>query len=405
MESIRYQSLLQKDKQPKQSSKWQLDNVSKHRRSYTPGHYQRHAVASSDIMSKTFIVSSQHSTTSVYRLQNETIMKSTTSGQHITTFSQGEEPMSMEDELHQETNYDISGLNCVSITAAECVCQDERPQKTYQEVDGYESGETKMTDVLRLCKDCKNLYKKVRKRKQPAMVTDPHTTDPRPWYIKSWMFVNQVSGRRSRKTLKRGLRSVLRRLRDLRISKCSPTARIYWTCCRLHLFLKRNVRSCRERQKKLLFKNQSGKKRKHPNSGSTSRRSKKAASSKQAEDTVPQTGKKSHKPYSFVLDSSQEEETGPHIKRYKLEIKNSGKKPLLTHRKTLNSTSAGLTHSPSSHSGSMMPLDERGATGQPLVTNTHVYDAIRPHVQVGSFREQLEKLNMGLLKSAIINEN
>ncbi|XP_069811856.1 uncharacterized protein [Dendropsophus ebraccatus] len=202
MESIRYQSLLQKDKQPKQSSKWQLDNVSKHRRSYTPGHYQRHAVASSDIMSKTFIVSSQHSTTSVYRLQNETIMKSTTSGQHITTFSQGEEPMSMEDELHQETNYDISGLNCVSITAAECVCQDERPQKTYQEVDGYESGETKMTDVLRLCKDCKNLYKKVRKRKQPAMVTDPHTTDPRPWYIKSWMFVNQVSGRRSRKTLK-----------------------------------------------------------------------------------------------------------------------------------------------------------------------------------------------------------
>lgn len=152
----------------------------------------------------------------------------------------------------------------------------------------------------------------------------------------------------------------------------------------------RNIRLCREEQKSLLFEKQGKKKRQQTNSGRKSRRPKKCEPSNQAGETGSQIGKKT---YSFVLDSSQEEDASPNIKRYKLEIKKTGL------RETETCNSAG--------SSRMALHDQQGVvTRQPLAIVPTGHDTRPPSmysVHTGSFREQLE--NMGHLKSAIINEN
>ncbi|XP_044129808.1 uncharacterized protein LOC122923146 isoform X2 [Bufo gargarizans] len=219
--------------------------------------------------------------------------------------------------------------------------------------------------------------------------SEQHTTvcqDPGPWYGKSWIFVNQTSARGSRKTSKRSLESALKRLRDLPISRCSPPARPHWTCCRCHLFLKRNIRLCKEAQKTSICKDRSKKNRKLPNSGRKSKRPNKYLPSNREEETALKIGQKARKTYSFVLDSSQEEIANPEIKRFKLEVRNTGKKILLQNTET-SSNSVHMTSS---------TFEPMGHDARP----TSKYP-----VHAGSFREQLEKLKMGEIKSGIIKEN
>ncbi|XP_056391293.1 uncharacterized protein LOC130284685 isoform X2 [Hyla sarda] len=335
-----YQSIIQ-NKQLKQTSNRSLQNMSKRESSCTASQNQ-----TMNIKSETFLVNRQHSAINVYKHHDEMIRLKSTTG-NVTTFSQ---------------------------------------------VHGYQSGESKMSDIQRLCKGCKHLYKKVRKRN--PIIEDPNTTDPSLWYSQSWVFINKVPARRS-KTFKRSLGSVLRSLGGMQPSRGTSAARIYWTCYRPPLFLKRNIRLHKEKQKKL-FENE-GRKRKQPNSGHKLKKPKKAVSSNQPEKS--QRSKIAGETHSFVLESSQEEETGPDIKRFKLEIKNAGKKPSVTHRETSNSTSSCLAHSPTPCSGPMMPLGVTGPAGHcPLLPAEY-------SLQIGSFKEQLERLNMGLLKSAIVKEN
>ncbi|XP_056391294.1 uncharacterized protein LOC130284685 isoform X3 [Hyla sarda] len=384
-----YQSIIQ-NKQLKQTSNRSLQNMSKRESSCTASQNQ-----TMNIKSETFLVNRQHSAINVYKHHDEMIRLKSTTG-NVTTFSQGREIWSVEEEMHQETNYAFSVHNCVTTIVDEYVYQDDRESKcspnTSHAVHGYQSGESKMSDIQRLCKGCKHLYKKVRKRN--PIIEDPNTTDPSLWYSQSWVFINKVPARRS-KTFKRSLGSVLRSLGGMQPSRGTSAARIYWTCYRPPLFLKRNIRLHKEKQKKL-FENE-GRKRKQPNSGHKLKKPKKAVSSNQPEKS--QRSKIAGETHSFVLESSQEEETGPDIKRFKLEIKNAGKKPSVTHRETSNSTSSCLAHSPTPCSGPMMPLGVTGPAGHcPLLPAEY-------SLQIGSFKEQLERLNMGLLKSAIVKEN
>ncbi|XP_075685849.1 uncharacterized protein LOC142655499 [Rhinoderma darwinii] len=414
-----YQSLTQKKENlSKQSSKRSLQNVTKHEISYSPGRYQtfkKNNVASRNIMSETFAKSSQHSAMGTYSLEGETILIKST--KLTTTVCKGEDILSMEEESHQESSCEFSGSDCIALIAETLGCQSDcesecfNSQYNYEVTDGYQSGESKMNDVLRLCKDCKNLYKKVRKRKPPAVIGDPRTTDLNSWYSKSWIFVNRISARGSRRTLKRGLGSVLKSLRSMQISRCYPTSRTYWTCCRSHVFLKRNLRLCKVEQKRLLFESQDKKKRKQPNSGRKSRSSEKSIPSNQANEIVLQTGNKTHKNYSFVLDSSQEESTSLEIKRYKLEIKHTGRKPLLRQTETPNnSISGGLVHSHLPCFDCMTQPDQEGrvVNDLPLEMEPFGHDTRPPivcSVQSESFREQFVRLNMGYSKGAIINES
>lgn len=350
-------------------------------------------MASSNTVSETLIISQRSSINSCGL--NETIMIKSTKSEHCTTaICQDEDILSVNEKVFQESSCEFSGPSVITIDD-ESICQGNSEsecsvsQNTHEANDGYQSGESKMSNVQRLCQDCNCFYKKVRKSKQPAIIKDPHTTDPRPWYSKSWIFVNRFSAK-GRKTLKRDLENVLKRIKSIQISRCTPAAKIYWTCCRSHLFLKRNIRLCKEEQKRLLFVKEGEKMRKQPNSGRKSRRPKKCVPSSQA-------GKKTHKTYSFVLDSSQEEDANPKIKRYKLEIENTGRKPLLREAETYNSTC----------SSRMALLDQQGAvvTQWPLAIEPTGHDTRSSVYSVppGSFREQLK--NMGRLKSAIINEN
>ncbi|XP_040295598.1 uncharacterized protein LOC121007616 [Bufo bufo] len=361
-------------------------------RHYRPRGYQRfktNNVASSSILSKIRQVSSEHFDRRIRSLKNVMMMKSTKSEQH-TTICQGEEILSVQEELHQESSCEFSALNGVTVIADESVCQEDHgsdcsfSQYTYKATDGYQSGESNSRDVQRLCEECKTFYKKLRTRKGPAIIKDRRSTDPGPWYGKSWIFVNQSSARGSRKTSKRSLESALKRLRDLPISRCSPPARPHWTCCRCHLFLKRNIRLCKEAQKTSIFKDQSKKKRKLPNSGRKSKRPKKYLPSNREEETELKIGQKARKTYS--LDSSQEEIANPEIKRFKLEVRNTGKKTLLQNTET-SSNSVHMTSS---------TFEPMGHDARP----TSKYP-----VHAGSFREQLEKLKMGEIKSGIIKEN
>ncbi|XP_071977331.1 uncharacterized protein [Engystomops pustulosus] len=390
-----YQSLIQK--QVKQPLKQPLQNVSIQERSYRPVEYEifkRTSVASIQIVSETIIMGSQPSAKLTYSLKREgTVIGATASEQIATSICESEDILLVKEELHQESSLVYSGLRSNNMTCAQSLGRDDHEsecsisQYTCEATDGYQSGESKMSDVQRLCKDCKILYKKVRKWKQPDIIEDPHNTDPRAWCSKSWIFVNHITARGSKK--KRSLQNVLESLRNMQISRSFPATR---TCCRLHLFLKRNILTSKEEQKRLLLENQGGRKRKNRTHNRKTRMNKSRPSNYREES---QTGKKGRKSFSYVLES-QEEDADPEMKRFKLETNNRMKLPLKPCESENLSTGGGL-HKP-----------ETTATDQSPLVGNNGHDATAPSiysVQAGSFREQLEKLKKGCVKSAVVTES
>ncbi|KAG8558971.1 hypothetical protein GDO81_017202 [Engystomops pustulosus] len=357
-----YQSLIQK--QVKQPLKQPLQNVSIQERSYRPVEYEifkRTTVASIQIVSETIIMGSQPSAKLTYSLKREgTVIGATASEQIATSICESEDILLVKEELHQESSLVYSGLSSNNMTCAQSLGRDDHEsecsisQYTCEATDGYQSGESKMSDVQRLCKDCKILYKKVRKWKQPDIIEDPHNTDPRAWCSKSWIFVNHITARGSKK--------------------------------------KRNILTSKEEQKRLLLENQGGRKRKNRTHNRKTRMNKSRPSNYREES---QTGKKDRKSFSYVLES-QEEDADPKMKRFKLETNNRMKLPLKPCESENLSTGGGL-HKP-----------ETTVTDQSSLVGSNGHNATAPSiysVQAGSFREQLEKLKKGCVKSAVVTES
>ncbi|XP_073489529.1 uncharacterized protein [Aquarana catesbeiana] len=312
----------------------------------------------------------------------------------------------------------------------------------YETVDGYESGVTRdQTDKLNLCKECRKLYKRARilkhtkeeTPKKPAFYGASYTTHVQSswqlvckeyshWSSKFWMMMSQVPSQKrsntNKKNQNRTLNSVVRKLRTSK-----QTVNLSLRCCRIHSFLKRSLRLSTTAKKQ--FHSFNGRqKRKRPRS-TQSAFQKSKAERKEKSSSCNIVKKDSKKNYVFVLDSSEEDDTRLNVKRYKCLDETMERNCLQKRRENSPPPMADIVAPINTwqeqntseladiDSPATQDEDDLGTFSQSFNTNPldsdSSFDVAGPsafaHVQEGSFKELLQKMNLGYLRSGIVREN
>ncbi|XP_040213309.1 uncharacterized protein LOC120943825 [Rana temporaria] len=352
---------------------------------------------------------SKHSNTGFRSCKSENTSKDTKENILLVCKSKyGEDTKSSSETSHQEKLCAVEMQNYSDSYSTRC----SDIEYGYETVDGYESGVTReQSDKRNLCKECRKLYKRARILKHTKEET-PKKPAYSHWSSKFWMMMNRVptQKRSNMKNQHRTLNSVVRKLRTSK-----QTINLSLRCCRLHSFLKRSLRLSTTAKKQ--FHSFNGRqKRKRPRS---------AQRSFQKSSSCSIVKKDTKKIYSFVLDSSEEEDTMLNVKRYKCLDETKERNCLQKQREKSPSPSMADIVAPinawqeqntSEHAAMDSPATQEeglGTSSQSFNINPldsdNSFDVASPpvfaHVQEGSFKELLQRMNLGYLRSGIVREN
>ncbi|XP_072274752.1 uncharacterized protein [Pyxicephalus adspersus] len=292
---------------------------------------------------------------------------------------------------------------------------------SYETLDGYESGVTMEKCAKQyLCRECRKCYKKAKKNKH-ADEEIPKKPGYSHWRSQFWMMINRAPTEKRNKRKKgeqnRTLNYVVRKLRTKR-----QTGNLSVRCCRIHSFLKRNLRL--GMKKKQIHSLNGRQKRKRPTSAQKSFH--KLTAERKKESLSHSIEKKNpKKTFVFALDSSEEEDTRLNVKRYKLlgedmERNYSNKRresSLLMSDIIADPVYSWVEQNTSEHADSIASPDTQDEEDlgtfnqrfnvQPQPSNSTLEIAgssVFSHVQDGSFKDLLQRMNSGFLRSGIVRE-
>ncbi|KAM5152103.1 uncharacterized protein ACMZJ9_010349 isoform 2-T2 [Mantella aurantiaca] len=326
---------------------------------------------------------------------------------------------------HQETNLTVDIQNGTVTLNDEADLEDlsstrcSENENGYERVDGYESGvNCEQSERPYLCIECRKLYKKARKNKHAAEVL-PKKREYSHWRTKFWMMMNRIPSQKRNKRKKEQNRTLNRVLRKIKTNRQTGS---YLRCCRIHSFLKRNLRLCTT-TKKLFHSPNARLKRKRP---TYARKSSQKSKAKRKESLSCSIEKKNtKKSFVLMLDSSEEEDTRPNVKRYKLLsedmklniLEKSRENPVSKtdvivepiniceqHNTPVQKDIIDFSDTEDEDLGTFnqsfytLPQDTDGSLD---ATGSSVFS----HVQGGSFKELLQRMNSGYFRSGIIREN